>query len=412
MSLDKTDISFLRLAVVSFLSLGAAAVVALVAPEVEVSASGYAKSGYIGSEYIESTNARLRDAESESGGLVTLRNAGQPADASFSHKASVFQALIPANSQTQASTASRLNNRAEIETELERQLFIAARLSAAAERSNNAQNPDDQYSHGQLEQNVALQFDPSQFLESTVDDGVINRTKPLWASIRSRSSATDINENLWVAAKAPQRHLGKFDEVGFPHIEQNDRLAQDQYKPYRTLIEIDAYNPEHAIANVRCMGRSPAAVDKRMSKYESRILDLGLRYNVSVSLIKAVITKESCFNPRARSHVGAIGLMQLMPETAKWLKVSDPTDSDQNLKAGIRYLSQLRQRFGSDELALAAYNAGPGNVSRYGGIPPFAETQNYVIDVMHYYRSYVATTRYINDRAALNEAASMRLAFN
>ncbi|MCL4151092.1 UNVERIFIED_CONTAM: hypothetical protein GTU68_031876 [Idotea baltica] len=148
------------------------------------------------------------------------------------------------------------------------------------------------------------------------------------------------------------------------------------------------------------MGLSPQSVAKRAKKYDSKIFELAVKHNVSASLVKAVIAKESCFNPKARSHVGAIGLMQLMPATAKWLKVKQPQNPDQNLAAGVRYLAQLKKRFGSNELALAAYNAGPGNVDRYNGIPPFAETQNYVHDVMYFYRGYVATTRFLN---ALND---------
>jgi len=155
------------------------------------------------------------------------------------------------------------------------------------------------------------------------------------------------------------------------------------------------------------MGLKPTSVAKRAVKYESKILELSLKYNVSASLVKAVITKESCFNPEARSHVGAIGLMQLMPETAKWLKVSSPENPMQNMKAGVRYLGQLRKRFGSDELALAAYNAGPGNVERYNGIPPFSETRNYVKDVMFFYRGYQATIRYNNQLNNAIIAASL-----
>jgi len=85
-----------------------------------------------------------------------------------------------------------------------------------------------------------------------------------------------------------------------------------------------------------------------------------------------------------------------MPATARWLKVKQPENPQQNLAGGVRYLAQLQKRFGNDELALAAYNAGPGNVERYRGIPPFDETENYVVDVMHFYRGYAATTSYVN----------------
>lgn len=108
-------------------------------------------------------------------------------------------------------------------------------------------------------------------------------------------------------------------------------------------------------------------------------------YDISVDLLKAVAKAESNFNPGAVSHAGAIGVMQLMPGTASSLGVTNPYDARQNILGGAKYLKGNLEKFGGDvSLALAAYNAGPGSVEKYGGIPPYAETQNYVKKVLSY----------------------------
>jgi soluble lytic murein transglycosylase-like protein len=111
------------------------------------------------------------------------------------------------------------------------------------------------------------------------------------------------------------------------------------------------------------------------------------RHGVDASLLAAMASQESSFNASAVSPAGAQGLMQFMPGTAKGLGVN-PLDPSSAIDGAARYLSQLTQQFGSTELGLAAYNAGPGTVSRYGGIPPFAETQNYVRAVMSKAEAY------------------------
>jgi len=125
-----------------------------------------------------------------------------------------------------------------------------------------------------------------------------------------------------------------------------------------------------------------------MTKYGPLIQKASDKYKVDYSLVKAVIKAESNFNHKAVSPKGAQGLMQLMPATASDLGVEDPFSAEDNVRGGTRYLRAMIDRYGDWKHALAAYNAGPGAVDQYGGIPPYRETREYVERVLHYYRRY------------------------
>ena len=124
----------------------------------------------------------------------------------------------------------------------------------------------------------------------------------------------------------------------------------------------------------------PVASRAAREQFEPLVREYAARHALRPDLVRAVIQVESGFNPRARSPKGAMGLMQLMPDTARELGVLDPYDPAENIRGGTKYLRQLLDRFdGDEELALAAYNAGPGAVDRYGRqIPPYRETRDYV----------------------------------
>lgn len=129
----------------------------------------------------------------------------------------------------------------------------------------------------------------------------------------------------------------------------------------------------------------------RLAKYAPIIQEAAAKHNVPVELICGVILQESGGNPKARSHAGAKGLMQLMPATARRFGVKNVYDPAQNIDGGTKYLSWLMDRFnGNIELVLAAYNAGEGNVEKYGNkIPPFKETQKYVPAVLSYTQAMI-----------------------
>jgi soluble lytic murein transglycosylase-like protein len=119
---------------------------------------------------------------------------------------------------------------------------------------------------------------------------------------------------------------------------------------------------------------------------DSAIEQAAARHNVDPNLVRAVVKVESNFNPNAVSRKGAMGLMQLMPATARQLKVRNPFDPEQNVDAGVRHLKQLLESYGGDvKLTLAAYNAGAGAVARSSGVPHYAETQNYVRRITNLY---------------------------
>jgi soluble lytic murein transglycosylase len=129
------------------------------------------------------------------------------------------------------------------------------------------------------------------------------------------------------------------------------------------------------------------------SSHDSRILEISKRHGIDHLLVRALIRVESCFEVEATSHKGAVGLMQLMPGTARQMGIHNPFDPDENIEGGVRYLKFLLKAFDDDlMLALAAYNAGPEAVKKYKGIPPYLETKAYLRRVMTFYNDYKERT--------------------
>lgn len=138
---------------------------------------------------------------------------------------------------------------------------------------------------------------------------------------------------------------------------------------------------------------APSGAAGASAGYDSLIEQAAARNGVDPAVLHGLIQQESGFDPHATSSAGALGLTQLMPGTAASLGVTEPLDPAQSIEGGARYLGEMLRDFGGDtEKALAAYNAGPGAVQRYGGVPPYAETQQYVSKVLGYAAEYRQST--------------------
>ncbi|RUP36314.1 MAG: lytic transglycosylase domain-containing protein [Acinetobacter sp.] len=175
-------------------------------------------------------------------------------------------------------------------------------------------------------------------------------------------------------------------------------LTNKKKAEYSHLKVVKAtYYPDSNIHSYSNWGSSEASVlpsySRNKNAFDQLIRQAAQQHGISEGLIKAVMHTESGFNINARSPVGAQGLMQLMPATARRFNVSNAYDPQQNILGGAKYLSWLLKRFnGNTQLAVAAYNAGEGNVDKYGGVPPFRETQDYVRRVTSRYQNLYSSS--------------------
>ena len=211
------------------------------------------------------------------------------------------------------------------------------------------------------------------------------------AATEAKNGGTDFVEALlkeMTSESSISDSLTNFSAMTLGSIQAPESMNPFMFQPTTSI-----HSPADATQYMNQVSTSRPPLSYTGAGVKSDYMDLidkaAKQHNVPSSLIAAVIKQESNFNKDAVSHAGAKGLMQLMPGTAKFLGISNPSDPEQNVMGGAKYLRQMLNQFNGDmKLSLAAYNAGPGNVRKYGGIPPFKETQNYVTKVMNNYNSY------------------------
>lgn len=178
--------------------------------------------------------------------------------------------------------------------------------------------------------------------------------------------------------------------VSFPDVLERE---WNQAKPAQNLPATPSQiQPTDSISLPFPEERSKTSLQSDLGKGPTDIFEtiesIAKSQGMDPNLVKAMVKAESNFKPKAVSPKGAMGLMQLMPETAESLGVSDPFDPEDNIGGGVKFLKGLMKEFKDPEKAIAAYNAGPGAVKRYKGIPPYEETQKYVNKVKRYYKDF------------------------
>ncbi len=216
---------------------------------------------------------------------------------------------------------------------------------------------------------------------------------------RSFTAACVLGSSLLLSGLAAADIYHYVDAEGVMHF-TNRPAGDGRYRLYLRSRD-GARKPAAGVTPFSPSDGSP----ERFSRYDEWIRQAGALYQIPEELVRAVIKVESDYDPRAVSVVGAQGLMQLMPETGQRMQVRDAFDPRDNIFGGVRYLRILANTFNGDlQLTIAGYNAGEGAVARWGGIPPYDETQDYVVKVLGWYRRY----RALKDPVAASSGEPLR----
>ncbi|MGH7804682.1 MAG: lytic transglycosylase domain-containing protein [Candidatus Binatia bacterium] len=192
---------------------------------------------------------------------------------------------------------------------------------------------------------------------------------------------------VWIAAASPlaRAAVAPLEATAVPAAVVRAEREVEILPPEMPVPDLSTIAP---IVPERAEPRPVVRAAAKPRGYDLLILEYARRYKVDAALVKAVIHAESRFDPRARSHKGAVGLMQLMPRTARSYGVRNLTNPRDNIRAGVQHLKRLLSRHHDVKIAVAAYNAGSHTVRRHGGVPPYPETRQYVTKVMRYHGKY------------------------